>query len=443
MTHHFKNSRASMQLRLNFSLTKGTWMTEALCRLRASSWVQTPLLELSMRRWCPSPRRWTCPMLLRQQPNGCGTWCIHSTQKINDMSYNQLISDPSTYVKKRAQRSDDSILLRHMDDVVGTVPDEHLMSDFEHTKTSLYLTDVVVLRHEGDTVNFLGLEITKTSRGFEVKNSTDLVEPLSNLYGLDNSKPTANPGRRSTVMELASATPLDGHDYSNFHTAVGKLIFMAPWRPDMQFAFQQLSTQVFSSTTDSKRAVKQLIRFLKGKQHTCLRLEPRGMVQQGLLELVGGSDSDVAGDSAPRQSVTGYHCDVQNVTVRHRSLKQTAISLSSCEADRVLRSQCLRKRTVGTRRTLQRTSLQRFSSSRDRFRLGKTHSTAQGTRRTRTYRNTMPCNTPVDPRETFVGESSGHEEQHCRSLHETSGWIAKTVAREETRTSNSGLYELY
>ena len=55
---------------------------------------------------------------------------IHGTQKINDMSYNQLISDPSTYVKKRAQRSDDSILLRHMDDVVGTGPDEHLMSDF-------------------------------------------------------------------------------------------------------------------------------------------------------------------------------------------------------------------------------------------------------------------------------------------------------------------------
>ena len=54
----------------------------------------------------------------------------------------------------------------------------YLMSDFEHLKTSLYLKDVVVLRHEGDTVNFLGFEITKTSRGFEVKNSTDLVESL-------------------------------------------------------------------------------------------------------------------------------------------------------------------------------------------------------------------------------------------------------------------------
>ena len=235
-----------------------------------------------------------------------------------------------------------------MDDVVRTAPEEHVMSDFEHMKTSLYWTDVVVVRHEGDTVNFLGLEITKTRKGFEVKNSTDLAESLLNLYGLQNSKPLVNPGRRSTVMELASATSLNGHDYSNFRTAVGKLIFMALWRPDMQFAIQQLSAQVLNPTTESKRAVKQLIRYLKGTQHTCLRLEPREVVPTGLLELVGRSDSDWAGDSPTRQSVTGYDCDVQNVTMCNRSLKQTAISFSSCEAQ-FYTAQCLRQRIVGTR----------------------------------------------------------------------------------------------
>ena len=161
-----------------------------------------------------------------------------------------------------------------------------------------------------------------------------------NLYWLQNSTPTVNPGRRSTVTEHASATPLDGHDYSNFRTAVGSFIFMAPSRPDMQFAIQQLSTQVLNSTTESKCAVKQLIRYLKGTQHTCPRLEPREMVRTGLLELVGRSDSDWIGDSATRQSVTGCHCDVQNVTMCNRSLKQTAISLSSCEAEFYEASAC-------------------------------------------------------------------------------------------------------
>ena len=71
-------------------------------------------------------------------------------------------------------------------------------------------------------------------------------------------------------MELASATPLNGHDYSNFRTVVGNLIFMASWRPNMQFVIQQLSTQVLNPTTESKRAVKQLIRYLEGTQCTCL-----------------------------------------------------------------------------------------------------------------------------------------------------------------------------
>ena len=109
-----------------------------------------------------SSKVWLCKKACQGLKISPQAWCIHSTRKINDMNYNKLTSDPSTYVKKRAQRSDDSILLRHMDDVVGTGPEEHLMSDFEHMKTSLYLTVVVVLRHEGDTVNFSGLQITKT-----------------------------------------------------------------------------------------------------------------------------------------------------------------------------------------------------------------------------------------------------------------------------------------
>ena len=64
------------------------------------------------------------------------------------------------------------------------------------------------------------------------------------------------------------------------------------------------------------------------------------MDQKGLLELVGRGDSDWAGDSARRQSVTGYHCDVQNVTLCNRSLKQTAISFSPREAEFYAASAC-------------------------------------------------------------------------------------------------------
>ena len=174
-----------------------------------------------------------------------------------------------------------------------------------------------------------------------VKNSTNLVESLLNLDGLQNSKTTVNRGRPCAVTELTSTTPLDDHDYSNFRTAVGKIVFMANWRPDMQFAIQQLSTQVLNPTK-SKRAVEQLIRYLKGTQHICLHFEPREMVQTGLLEFVGRGVVTQIGPAIRQHArvLRDFIVMFRNVTMCNRSLKQTAISFSSCEAEFYAASAC-------------------------------------------------------------------------------------------------------
>ena len=95
-----------------------------------------------------SSKVWHCRKAYQGLKISPQAWGIHRRKKINDMSCDQMVSDPSTYVKKRTQRRGDSILLRHIHDVVGTGPDERPMSDVELMKTILYLTDVVVLRKE-------------------------------------------------------------------------------------------------------------------------------------------------------------------------------------------------------------------------------------------------------------------------------------------------------
>ena len=173
---------------------------------------------------------------------------------------------------------------------------------------------------------------------------------------------------------------------------------MEPWRPVVQFAIQQLSTQVLNPTTESKRALKQLIRYLKGTEDTCLRREPREMVQEGLLELVGQGDSDWAGDSATRKSVTGYHCNVQNVTMCNWSLNQTAISLSSCEAEFYAASACAGELLGFAElfKELHHDVAVRLEMDSDSASI----SAAQETRWTQTHRNTMLGNTTVGTRET-------------------------------------------
>ena len=68
----------------------------------------------------PDSKKMDMPYVVAATTKVYGTWSTHITHKSNDMNYDQLISDPSTDEKKRARRSDDSILLCHMDDVVGT-----------------------------------------------------------------------------------------------------------------------------------------------------------------------------------------------------------------------------------------------------------------------------------------------------------------------------------
>ena len=143
------------------------------------------------------------------------------------------------------------------------------------------------------------------------------------------------------------------------------------------------------------------------------------MVQTVVLELVGRSDSDWAGDSPTRQSVTGYPCDVQNVTMCSRSLKQTAISLSSCEAEVHAGSAC-----AGELLGLAELFKELYYNVSVRLEMDSEsarHSLQRrGPRWTQTHRHTMLVKTAVDTRETSVRESSGHEEQHSRSFHETS-----------------------
>ena len=65
-----------------------------------------------------------------------------------------------------------------------------------------------------------------------------------------------------------------------------------------------------------------------------------------MIELVGRSDSDGARHSSTRQSATGNQCNAQGVLLCDKGLKQTATSLSSCEAEFYAASACARERWV-------------------------------------------------------------------------------------------------
>ena len=156
------------------------------------------------------------------------------------------------------------------------------------------------------------------------------------------------------------------------------------------------------------------------------------MVQTGLLEFVGRNDSDWAGDSATRQSVTGYHChrDVQNATMCNRNLKQTAISFSSCEAEFYAANACARE-SLGLAELFKELHC-KVSVVSNGFRLGKTHSAAQRTRLK--HIETMLVNAAVDTRETSIRESSGHSSSLLQLVHRQTQLSCTMLIQTRART---------
>ena len=90
------------------------------------------------------------------------------------------------------------------------------------------------------------------------------------------------------------------------------------------------------------------------------------------------------------------------IAMCNRSMKQTAISLSSCEAEFYAASACAENQADPS------------ISNYDGW---------------------------IREKRLSVGRVDTKSNKYCRSLHETSGWTENAVARKETWTSNPGRYE--
>ena len=163
-----------------------------------------------------------------------------------------------------------------------------------------------VLRKEGDTVRFWGLEITKTSRGFEVRNSTGLVESL--LKFLWVRKIEADWKSRRTLYS-------DGARVSN--SLGGSTIlptYAQGWKSHLHGTMQSsrvsrhskaVHTSAHSHNREQTRSEEVASTSQKYTQHLSSSRTTHASSKRN-DRACGRSDSDWAGDSLTRHSVTGY-----------------------------------------------------------------------------------------------------------------------------------------
>ncbi|XP_036345999.1 secreted RxLR effector protein 161-like [Rhagoletis pomonella] len=114
-----------------------------------------------------------------------------------------------------------------------------------------------------------------------------------------------------------------------YQAAVGSLLYLAQCtRPDIAFAVNDVSRFNSKYNVSHWKAVKRIMRYLKGTKDYKLKYSSNGSPQ-----LHGSSDADWASDIDKRRSCTGYLFKMSNAAINWASKRQPTVALSSTEAE--------------------------------------------------------------------------------------------------------------
>ncbi|XP_047326380.1 secreted RxLR effector protein 161-like [Impatiens glandulifera] len=131
---------------------------------------------------------------------------------------------------------------------------------------------------------------------------------------------------RAQLYKDPEGQPIDAIEYRR---VIGCLRSLLHTRSDLSYAVDVVNIFMKRPTEIHHKAVKQVLRYLQGTIHLGLVFRKGGDDE----EIMGYSDSDLAGDLDDRKSTGGMAFYINDSLVSWNSPKQKTVVLSSCEAE--------------------------------------------------------------------------------------------------------------
>ena len=172
---------------------------------------------------------------------------------------------------------------------------------------------------------FLGLEITQTKDGIKLHQSKYALD-LLNKFNMKYCKPRKAPFLSGVKLKEVDSSPMVNNTL--YRQLIGCLLYLTHNRPDIYYAVSVASIYMDHPHEIHWRAAKRILNFFQ-------RTRTHGIFYKAKsnIDLIGFTNSDWVGDKIDRNLISGYVFMLSEGPIRWSSKKQSAIALSSTEAE--------------------------------------------------------------------------------------------------------------
>lgn len=230
------------------------------------------------------------------------------------------------------------IVIVYIDDLLVYAKNDALIDDFIKRMQS----EDVALCREGTAEGYLGVDVRKEGTSIHL-TQVGLTKRIITALGLDDqySRSHLTPAECSPLPKDDNGEPASG--MINYASVVGMLLYLCGHsRPDISFAVHQCARYTFDPKRRHEKALLRIGRYLKGTLENGLILTPTSNLAIDCYpdaDFAGLWNHEVPDDPHCVRSRTGYVITLSSCPVLWVSKKQTAIALSTMEAEYIALSQ--------------------------------------------------------------------------------------------------------
>ncbi|KAJ9542758.1 hypothetical protein OSB04_029264 [Centaurea solstitialis] len=252
---------------------------------------------------------------LRQAPRA---WNIKLDGILREMGFQRCLHESTVYTK--VSRGEYIIVAVYVDDLFVTGTCHEITSQFKSMMSSKFeMSDLGLLTY------YLGIEVSQENDCVTIKQASYAVKILKEA-GMEECNAAQCP--MEPRLKLLKAEDEPEVEATHYRRVVGCLRYLLHTRPDLAYSVGVVSRYMQSPRESHARAVKQILRYLRGTISLGIRYE-----RCDELKLLGYSDSSHNVDADDGRSTTGHIFFLGKSPISWCSQKQDTVALSSCEAE--------------------------------------------------------------------------------------------------------------